>query len=370
MRLALVAAVAIGAFACVPYRDAVKGGGVPDVRGYLARADRAPARDETVDTAPTLLWKKRIGRGALGLPAMGSAVSVLASADRWLFAFETRTGKVLWRRRGDSPFGAGPLVADGVVFTAAEGPGAKVAAWRLADGRRRWQVAMGDVAAPLAYDAGTVYGASTAGFVFAIDAATGRTRWRREIGPTRSSPVVAGGRIVVATLTDTLVVLDREKGTLVARATLPTSTVAPPTLVDDSTIVLADPAGGLVALALPAGTVRWRVRTDAPVLGPAVVARDTVWALGSNCTLWRVSLAATAEPDSIAIPDCVSASAPTVLRDGVLVASVRGEVILFDPRARRRVFTRPVRGPLQNPPQVIGGQLLVAPAIGEVVSYR
>lgn len=368
---ALLAMAAASASACWPYRNAVRGSeGVPEVRGYLASAARAPARDEVVDTAPSLLWKRRIGRGTLGVPAVGERVSVLASVDRWLYAFDTRTGGTLWRRRGDSPFGAGPLVADGLVFTAGEGAYAKVAAYRLRDGRRRWQVSLGDVAAPLAYADGVVYGVSSAGFAFAIRASEGRTLWRREIGPTRASPVVTAGRVALVTLTDTLVVLDAARGTLVSRATLPTSAIAPPTLLDDSTLVLADPAGGLLAVAIPHGTVRWRVPTGLPVPGAAVLARDTIWALGSNCTLWRIPVATPTAPDSTRIPDCVTNTAPTVLRDGVLVASVRGDVILFDPRTRRRVFTRPVRGPLHNPPQVVAGQVLVAPAIGEVVSFR
>jgi hypothetical protein len=54
----------------------------------------------------------------------------------------------------------------------------------------------------------------------------------------------------------------------------------------------------------------------------------------------------------------------------VLVATVGGEVIFYDAAARRRVWTRQVRGPLRQPPVVRRGQIVVAPTLGDVVSFR
>lgn len=367
--VAAVVALAI-AVACVPFARTMPTSGFPAVASYLGAADRAPARDEAVDTSPDVVWRRRIGRGTLGLPAVGERVTIVATVDRWLYAIDTRTGVVLWRRRGDSPFGAGPVVGGGLIVSGSEGQYGRVAANRLTDGRRRWFIRIGDVAAPLTIAGGSVYGITSAGLAFAARLEDGRMLWRREIGPGRAAPVILGDRVAYVTMTDTIAVLDAVRGTLVARATLPLSTRAAPTRLDDSTLVLADPGGGLLAVAVPDGHVRWRVETSRPVLGPAVLARDTLFALTTECTLWRVPVAAPSAADSVAIPDCVTEAAPTVLRDGVLVASVRGEVILFDPRTRRRVFTRSVRGALRHPPLVLDGQILVAPTLGEVVSFR
>ena len=369
-RAAAFATMLVGS-GCVPFAHDMPTVGFPDARTYLGSPDRAPARDETVDSAPTQLWHTRLGRGGtLGLPAVGERVIMLTTPDRWLYALDTRSGKVLWRRRGEAPFGAGPIVAEGLVFTSGEGQYGRVMASRVSDGHQRWVLRLGDIASPLTYVAGTVYGVTSAGLAFAAHAADGKVLWRREIGPARATPVVMGARVAFVTITDTLTTLDAAAGTVVSRATLPTSTRAAPTPIDDSTLVLADPGGSLIAITVPSGRVQWRVATGAPVLGPAVVARDTAFALTTGCTLWRVPLRAPATADSTAIPDCVTEAAPTVLRDGVLVASVRGEVILYVPRARRRIFTRSVRGQLQQPPLVLHGQIIVAPSLGEVVSFR
>ena len=366
---ALALAVALGG--CVPFSRVAVTEGVPDVRTYFGRADRAPAQDEVVDSSPSTLWKRKLGRaGTIGVPAVGERVVVLTTPDRWLYALDTRTGKVLWRRHADAPYAAGPIVAEGLVISAGEGPFGRMTAVRLSDGRRKWAVTVGDVGAPLTYAGGTVFGVTNVGIAFATRLADGHMLWRREIGPARAAPVALGARVAFVTITDTLTTLDASTGAVVRQATLPTSTTAAPTPLDDSTLAIADPAGGVLAVSVPDGRVLWRVATNGPVLGPAALARDTLFALTTDCTLWRVPVRAPASADSVGIPECVTEAAPTVLRDGVLVASVRGEVILFDPRTRRRVFARAVRGQLQQPALVLHGQIIVAPALGEVVSFR
>lgn len=343
--------------------------GAPEVHEYLERADRAPFAGEVVDTAPAVLWHARVGRGTLGLPAMGERVTVVATVDRWIYAIGTRTGRPYWRHRGDAPFGPGPLVSGGRVYAATEGPLGRVIAVDLRTGRRRWQARVGDVSAPLVLRGDTLYGVTTTGAGFAYRAADGRPVWTREVGRSRAAPVVLGDRIAFVTLTDTLVTLARGTGAEVGRATLPTSATAAPARLDDSTLVIADPAGALLAVSVPGGTVRWRVPLDGPVAGAPVVARDTVWALTTGCTLWRVPLAAPARADSASV-GCVTEAAPAVVRGGVLVATVKGEVIYYDSEARRRVWTRQIKGPLRQPPLVRNGQILVAPVVGEVVSFR
>ena len=362
---------ALGAFtSCATFAHDAPTVGLPQVHGYLGGADRAPARDETVDSAPNQLWRASLRRGTLGLPAMGARMIVVSTTDRWLYAIDSRNGKLIWRRRADTPFGAGPLVAEGRVLSGSEGPMGRLTASRLSDGKRVWSHTLGDIGAPLAYAGGTVYGVTSAGVAFATRVSDGRVLWRHEIGPARAEPVVLGKHVAFVTLTDTLATLDAADGRVVNRATLPTSTTSAPTRLDDSTIVLSDPTGGVMALSVPAGRVLWRVATGTPVLGPAVLARDTLFALAADCTLWRIPVGAIAAADSVGIPECVTEAAPLVLRDGVLVASVRGEVILFDPALRRRVFTRTVRGQLQQPPSVLNGQIVIAPALGEIVSFR
>jgi outer membrane protein assembly factor BamB len=260
-------------------------------------------------------------------------------------------------------------MADGLVFAASEGPEGRLTAIRLHSGKKRWEVRTGDVAAPLALGDSVVYAATQTGYAFALRSRDGHRVWARAIGGTRSGPLLVGRRLAFATLTDTLVVLDAATGAVEGRATLPATTIAPLARLDDSTVVMASPDSGVFALAIPSGRERWKVRTRAPVYGVPAVHGDTVYALTNLCTLWAIPATAPTRPDTAAV-GCVTEAGPTIVRNGVLVATVGGEVIYFDRAAGRRVWTRSVRGEVRHPPAVHNGQILVAPILGPIVSFR
>jgi outer membrane protein assembly factor BamB len=340
-----------------------------DVREYLGDARRAPSAEEVIDTAPARVWSAQAGRGSVGAPAVGDRVAAVTTVDRWVYALDTRTGRTFWRYRGDAPYGAGPSMGDGRVYVASEGREGRLTALSLRDGKRRWRVRVGDVAGPLVVHDGAVFGATQDGVAFAYAAEDGRPRWTRKVGPSRSGPLLAGSSLALVTLTDSLIVLDARTGAVQTRAGLPTSTLAPLALVDDSTVAVTSPAGALLVVGLPDGRLRWHIRTGAPIFGAPAVWRDTVFALTNDCTLWAVPAAEPARADTTAV-GCVAVAGPTIVRDGVLIAAIGGEIIYVDRRTGRRVWTRVVRGELRHPPVVRHGQILVAPASGAVVSFR
>jgi hypothetical protein len=99
------------------------------------------------------------------------------------------------------------------------------------------------------------------------------------------------------------------------------------------------------------------------------VARDTVFVLTSACVLWRIPLRASAAAESASV-GCVTTAGPTVLRDGILVATVGGELLAFDYGARRIRWRRTVGAELRHPAVVHSGQIFAAPILGDIVSFR
>lgn len=367
------------------------------VHDYLGAPSRSTGENQTVSDAPRAAWSTRAGKGPLGAPAVGDRVIALATVDRWLYLLDARTGAPLWRYHGDAPFSSGPLIAESQLYAAEEGTRGNVVAVSLTTGRRRWRATGGDVTSPLALADGVLYGVTQqGGFAFALDAATGHARWRRAVGPSRSGAIVVGGRVALTTLTDSLVVLDAATGRVERRTSLPLPVAAPLARVDDSTVVAASPEGALLALSLVSGRVLWRVPTGDPILGAPVVAGDTVYALTNGCILWSVpstpaaSAAASARADSLgartlptsvaATPRaphtidnpsrCTTVAAPALVRGGVLVATVGGELLYYDRAAHRTVWARQLRGELRHPPIVRNAQIVVAPLLGDVVGLR
>jgi outer membrane protein assembly factor BamB len=253
---------------------------------------------------------------------------------------------------------------------ASEGTGGRVTALRLTDGGRIWQTTVGDVSAPLALRDSVLYGVNDEGEAFALGASRGNLIWKRESGPSRGGPLVTARRIVIATLRDSLIVLDRQSGMIVGAFRLPAPTIAPLALLDDTTAVISSPEGSLNALHIGTGTVRWSAPTGEPIPGSPVVHGDTVFALGGSCTLIRVPRHAPDVPRRDVLPNCVTVAAPLLLRSGVLVATVSGDVTYLSRATGEAVWTRRTGGTIRHPPVVLDRQIVLATLGGEIFVFR
>ncbi|MBC7789289.1 MAG: PQQ-binding-like beta-propeller repeat protein [Anaerolineae bacterium] len=367
--------------------------GVNDVRGYSSVASDVDPLPDANTTDPRVAWRAFAGRGTVGAPAIGDRVIAIATIDRWVYALDTRTGQTYWRHRGEAPFGTGPLMADGRIYAATEGRAGALIALNLYNGKRRWRTGVGDVASALVLQDGVVYGATHIdGRAFAVNATTGKMLWSRAIGPSLSGPLLTrDGRVVVTTLTDTLFVMNAGTGSVLNRFPLTEATTAAIAVLNDTAIILASPSGRVTAITLgsknaDAGRLQdrqrdslqpapglprllWSVPTTSPVLGAPIVWRDTVFALTAACDFWAIPVAAPATARQLKLA-CNTVAGPTLVRGGVLVATVRGEVALFDRQTGARLWERQIGSELRHPPVVRNSQIIVAPILGNIVSLR
>ena len=340
-----------------------------EVREYLGASARREAEPESIDLTPRVVWRAPAGRGSAGAVALGERITGVATVDRRVVALDTRTGELLWQWRGGNTFAAGPVMGGGAMYVASEGRGGTLTALSLSSGRRRWYHRVGDVGSPLTLRHGRVYGATTNGFAFAHDAASGQRDWMYRVGPTRSGPLVAGERVIIVTTTDSVLVLEAATGRVESRAGLPATTIAPLALIDDTTFAMGSPSGSVIAVAIPSGAVRWEVKTEGPVFGAPAVSRDTVYALTNDCVLWTIPVTDPAAARTTRL-GCVTKAAPALVRGGVLVATVRGTLALYDRSDGRLRWADTLRSEMRHPPMVLNGQIVVAQTVGDVVSYR
>jgi outer membrane protein assembly factor BamB len=363
------AAFAMLLAACaVTFRD-VPRAGINEVHQYLGSPTRTPHELERLDSIPELAWSAPVGRGVTGTPAVGERVTVVASVDRWVYALDTRSGELFWRFRGAAPFGVGPVMGGGVVYVATETGEGFITAIDLYTGKRRWQSRTGVVASPMVLRDSLLHAVTQTGFLLAIDTRTGETRWSRVAGPSRAGPLLTSSFIAVASLNDSLFVFDIAGGRPRSRVVLPAGVIQPLALIGDSLVAAASPEGSVFALTLPAGRVAWRVDTKDPVPGAPLVHGDTVFALTNACTLWQIPVDSATDARTLQLP-CRTRTAPTIVRDGVLVATVAGDLLFQERSGPTRRWTLGVGGELRHPAIVRNGQILVAPVLGDVVSFR
>lgn len=205
-------------------------------------------------------------------PAAVAGSTVIAGSQTGrggLFAIDATTGKARWTYRpvfssGTASVSTVPAVAGALVITpfAAAHPGAVIAV-SLTTGKEVWRGPDPEQGAGVAVDGDTAYILAKGGSLFALDAATGRERWKADFGsnlaPCASQPLVK----------DSVIYL-----TGVSRA------------------IPGDPASlagyYLFALDAKTGQERWRYRANAPYVHPGVclnqpvLTADTVFATGDN----------------------------------------------------------------------------------------
>lgn len=303
---------------------------------------------------------------------MAEAVIAVGTADRQVVLLERATGLVMWRTRLKGTIRGGPLLDGDRVYVGTEAaPEGRVYALRLKDGRVLWSTRTGSIEASLALDHDTLYAATETGLVLRLAATDGKVRWRRQLpGAVRAPPLPTPDGVVVATTADTVFLLDRARGAVRRRLATAGAVLAGPALRPDGRqIYVGTTAGHVLAVALPELSVDWDVEAGDAILGAPAVSRDTVFALARNGRLWLIPCAAPADARSLPL-DIVSTAGPTPLARGVLAASVSGEVVLVDPASGTVAWRVQLDGPIEQPPLVRDGDLVVVGGRGDIHTYR
>lgn len=246
MRHPRIAWLFLSAFTFLP---ALPGADWPQWRGPNENgisAERLPAKPDFA----TVLWQKKVGTGFSAVAVAEGRVFTLGhggakdGGNETVWCFHSETGAELWRHSYPAPLiarfyeggpGATPTVRGGKVFTYSKH--GRLHCYNAATGEVVWQR---DMLAEAGLDEPPEWGFACspyflnddtllieAGATFAIDAATGRVRWKSQrFTPAYGTPKAfeAGGRKLLAVMkTEGLVVLHASNGATVATVDWKTS---------------------------------------------------------------------------------------------------------------------------------------------------
>ncbi len=242
---------------------------------------------------------------------------------------------------------AQPVVLNGIVF--AMDSDAKVSAFSLADGNRLWRVDTKpkdrghstNVGGGLGADGTTMYAVNGLSQLVALDAATGKEKWRQDIGvPGRSAPTIADGRVFVITIDDRLLAYTAADGRQLwtHEATAPV------------TAMLGEPAPayyqGLVVAGFGSGELTC-VRADSG---------SVVWTDGLGASAGRASTV-----------DFLSIRGLPVIVNGLVYAiSMGGLLVCNDVPTGRRVWDRQVAG--EDAPYIAGDWMFLISAEQQIAA--
>ena len=244
---------------------------------------------------------------------------------------------------------AQPLVLNGIVFSM--GSDAKVSAFALADGKALWQVDTkprdpGDstnVGGGLGVDGTTVYAVNGLFQLVALDMASGKEKWRQDLGlPLRSAPMIADGRVFVTSIDDRLFAFTAAEGRQlwIHRAAAPVTAMLgqPAAAYYQGLVVAGFGSGELACLRAESGSV--------------------VWTDGLGASQGRATVA-----------ELLSIRGLPVIVNGLVYAiSMGGLLVCNDVPTGRRVWDRQVAG--EDTPFVAGDWMFVISAQQEIAAVN
>ena len=254
-------------------------------------------------------WRERLPAPMRGAPSFANGRLFVTTLDSQLLALSAEDGKLLWRYRAQAiqtvPLGLPPPAISGDTVVAGF-PSGEILAFRANDGRVIWSDSLaaaggtsladvGSVRAAPVISGGSVIGIGMGGVGLSIDLRAGRRIWEREFGGTEmpwaagdwvfgttdfgemvalhretgqarwavslrppaqagkpreavqlSSPLLAGGRLLVGTSRAELLSLNPTDGEVFSRQRLP-GALSLPMLVVGGRLILATDDGSLIA---------------------------------------------------------------------------------------------------------------------------
>lgn len=292
------------------------------------------------------LWTFRARRLLEFPPAVAYGRLYLTNNSGETFALDAETGRVVWRHAGRRCTAASPAVAGGVVYQAFLN-----------------RPPCNSDRSPAELD----------GEVVAFDARTGRVRWRARLGPTESSPLVAGGLVVVGDWRGDVTALDRRTGRVRWRSRTG-GRVKGAVAQSGRRLFVGAYDGRLYSFALGTGRQLWASGSQAGLTGrgtfyatPAVAygrvyigstdgkvysfgatSGDLIWSHGTGGYVY---------------------SSPAVSRGLVYAGSYSGRLFAFDAATGDVAWEAETGGEVSGAPTVLAGLVYVATLAGRTLAF-
>jgi outer membrane protein assembly factor BamB len=240
-------------------------------------------------------WKKSLDRCAASSPTIGKGVVYQsymhpveclqdqAGANGFVVAWDADTGRELWRHE-TAPVESSPLLRNGVLYVGTWNN--DVIALNAKTGRLKWRFeADNQVNTSAAYWKGRIYIASDGGTLYALNAGTGKLAWSatgaREFW--YATPTLAYGRVYIGNTDGTMYVYGAKTGRLLWARPLGTY-IYGAAAVYKRKVFVGTYDGQFYALDAATGDTRWQIDAQGAVhAAPTVIDGLVYYAVCSTC---------------------------------------------------------------------------------------
>ncbi len=314
------------------------------------------------------LWRVDLGR-TLGRAVAIDADQVAATTlERRCALLDLATGRQRWCVRMGAGLQAGPVLTERDVLGVSDWPENSLTCLERAGGRERWRSPAGGSCGAPVVAGGRVFIASDRGFVRAVALADGKTLWESPLKVSvRSALLAADSLILVATISDSLLALSASSGS-VRWGAAPGGALYGPPVVRGGRLWCLSYAGRLSELDLASGrTVR--VCTLGGNFRAGLAGPDPLAALSTGGTVYAV------DPDSL-VPrwvkgfDCAADLPPTVSDERIWIGLRDGSLRALRASDGHELVSLRLTAPVTTPVATVGEYVVVGAGAGRLQAYR
>lgn len=300
-------------------------------------------------TPVTRLWRSRPIRSPSYPVGVDGTNAYLGGSDRRIVAVDLESGKNRWAVRVPGPLVGGVQVKDSLVFAATDRPGGKVYALHSISGSQAWATGTGYVQAPLLLMNDRVIVLTRSGRMLALDAGTGKVRWRVPLLGTKVGPVALDAEHFAVTSYDSVYRVRLTDGKVVARKRSP-GTVVSPWKPLGSLIIASTADSQVVALRADSLTLAWTTRLDAPLINAPAIAGDTIFAVTRTGSIYRIEAGGALTTAHVGTSTWPATGAPARIGPWLLAGASDGSLRAFDPGDGHEAWKTPMGRPLELAP--------------------
>jgi len=346
-----------------------------------------------------VVWRTMTGGAIRSTPVVTATRIFVGSEDGGLYALNRADGRIVWRFAAGDPVTASPAVASGLVIGATHG--GRIFAVDQSTGRLRWSFKTGPALPFNTYPAGAwdvwasspVIAGTTAviggrdGLVYALEVATGRTRWTaRTGGMVRATPAVLDGMVVVGSWDGRVYALDLATGrerwvhrtigdTLDSnkfgfdRRALQSSPA-----IDGGRIFVGSRDGGLYALDASSGERLWRATHRGSWVGGSPVVKDGVVYVGSSDGQFVQAVDAATGSERWRYPTGANVNSSPVFARGMVIVGTQandspwGDLLALDKDSGRLRWRLRCEEAIFSSPVAVGSMIYVGTDAGDLLA--